>query len=229
MNDLLIVAAHPDDEVLGCGATVRLMVNRGWKAHLAIMTKGVAGRFTDGDAAVTDAQQALEVETQRAAKILGIGQIYNLGFPDNRMDTVGRMDIALKLRPIVETIKPALVFTHHPGDYNWDHQITFDSVMMACRRDPTEFGPPEIRTFEVLSSTERSWSRPATAFCPSVFVNVAATIDAKKRALCCYTSEYRAYPHPRSVEAVEYLARKRGNEVGLPYAEAFELVRKVEE
>lgn len=233
---LLVVAAHPDDEVLGCGATVAKLVRQGWQAALIVMTGGIGGRHSnvsDTNETVKVEQAKLRTQAEQAAEVLGFAQTHYLDFPDNRMDTVSRADLALAIRPLVESIQPSLVLTHHPGDYNWDHTQVFEAVMMACRRniDPDgqpEFSPTEIRTFEVLSSTERAWQSPERAFHPNCYVDVEKTIDLKKRALRCYTSEYRPYPHPRSIEAVEYLARKRGNEVGLPYAEAFHIVRRVE-
>jgi len=127
----------------------------------------------------------------------------------------------------VERVRPDTIFTHHPGDYNWDHTVTFDAVLMASRHSPGEFAAREVLAFEVLSSSERGY-RNGSAFAPTVYVDVSKTIDKKKLALTYYASEARPYPHPRSIEALEYLARKRGGEVGIEYAEAFELIRRVE-
>ncbi len=111
---------------------------------------------------------------------------------------------------------------------DWNFPITvFDAVMMAARSSPGELSPNEIWCFEVLSSTERGWRGRSTPFCPNIYVNIALTIETKKRALAAYSSELRQHPHPRSLEGVENLARKRGNEVGLQFAECFELVRRV--
>lgn len=228
---ILVIAAHPDDEVLGCGATVHKMVNMGWKAQLIILTAGVGGRHASDTSAsdeVRQKQETLGEEMRRAAGVIGYHGIDTFTFPDNRLDTVSRMDIVQAIRPVIEREQPRLVFTHHPGDYNWDHTATFDAVMMAARCNPPDFSPPELRTFEVLSSTERAWQESSRIFSPNLYVDVARSIDMKKLALKYYESEYRPYPHPRSVEAVEYLARRRGNEVGLSYAEAFHIVRKVE-
>lgn len=233
-QSLLVIAAHPDDEVLGCGATVAKLVKQGWQATLVVMTGGIGGRHSAGQGNNIKAEQEeLRQQAKKAANILGFKNTYYLDFPDNRMDTISRADLALALRPIVEDLRPELVLTHHPGDYNWDHTQVFEAVMMACRPNIDHCGQPEafpaeIRTFEVLSSTERAWQSPERAFHPNCFVDVAKTIDAKKQALRCYKSEYRPYPHPRSIEALEYLARKRGNDVGLTYAEAFHIIRKVE-
>ncbi len=212
-NRLLVIVAHPDDEVLGCGATVRRMVDEGWQADLVILTGGVTGRFSDTtstEAEVVAEQEALASETRIAADLLGFEEVYRFDFPDNRMDTVGRMDIVHAIQPIITDICPDLVMTHHPGDYNWDHTIAFDSVLMAARCNPPDHTPDEIRTFEVLSSTERGQIDSARVFVPNIYVNIVDTIETKKQAMKSYVSEYREYPHPRSEEAIEYLARKRG-------------------
>lgn len=228
---LLVIASHPDDEVLGCGATVRLRVDQGWEARLVIMTSGITGRLVDPstDKSEIDADRtALVGQLNKAAAVIGFKETTILDFPDNRMDTVSRMDIAHALIPHIQGFCPDLVITHHPGDYNWDHSQTFDAVMMAARPNPPDHSPAEIWAFEVLSSTERAWQEASRAFHPNLYVDVNKTLAQKKLALMHYENEYRPYPHPRSVEAIEYLARKRGNEVGLEYAEAFHLVRRVE-
>ncbi|MEG3637834.1 PIG-L deacetylase family protein [Magnetococcus sp. PR-3] len=228
---LLVVAAHPDDEVLGCGATVAKLQHQGWQATLVLMTQGVGGRAESADALDEHhraAQQQLAVERDNAARQLGFEQVISFDFPDNRMDTVAKADIAHQVAHVVAQVKPDLVFTHHPGDYNWDHTCTFEAVMMGARCNPPDFSPAEIRTFEVLSSTERAWHQAATTFMPNCWVDVAQTLEHKCQALQCYQSELRNYPHPRSVDGVRNLARKRGNEVGIEYAEAFHVVRRVE-
>lgn len=230
VKKLLVVAAHPDDEVLGCGATVRRLVDQGWVARLVIMTSGVTGRLADaasGGLKAAAEQAALIDQMNGAAKISGFQDATVLDFPDNRLDMISRMDLAHALIPYVQEFCPEVVITHHPGDYNWDHSRTFDAVMMAARPNPPDHSPAEIWTFEVLSSTERAWQDSSRAFHPNLFIDVGHTIDRKKLAMSCYKNECRPYPHPRSLEAVEYLARKRGNEVGLEYAEAFHAVRRV--
>lgn len=229
---VLVIAAHPDDEVLGCGATVALLKRRRWRAVLVLMTRGVGGRAETAAAVGAADRQAMDrlaEETRRAARVIGFDRIVPHDFPDNRMDTVARADLAHALSPIIQAERPDLVLTHHPGDYNWDHTLTFEAVMMAARPNPPDFCPPEIRCFEVPSSTERAWQNPAAAFHPNCWVDVAPTIDRKKLALGYYASELRAYPHPRSLEGIEYLARRRGNEIGIEYAEAFHIVRRRED
>lgn len=229
-KQLLVVAAHPDDEVLGCGATVRRLVDQEWDAALLLMTGGVAGRCT-GDAISSEAtramQKKLSEETAQAAKILGFQKVTTLSFPDNRLDTVGRMDLAHTITAAINEFRPTLLLTHHAGDYNWDHGRVHDAVMMAGRANPPDAHPDEIWAFETNSSTERSWQRAETAFLPTIYMEVSATIEAKVQAMHCYTSEIRPFPHPRSVESIEILARRRGSEVGRHYAEAFSLVRRI--
>jgi N-acetylglucosamine malate deacetylase 1 len=228
---VLVVAAHPDDEVLGCAATVARLKRDGWRAVLMLMTRGAAGRaktFDGVNASHISAQQSLAEETRQAASIIGYDRIISHDFPDNRMDTVPKADVAHLVAQAVLEEKPHLILTHHPGDYNWDHTVTFEAVMMGARRNPPDFSPSEIRTFEILSSTERAWQTQALAFHPNCWIEVASTIDKKYESLKCYHSELRSYPHPRSPEAVRVLAQKRGNEVGVEYAEAFHIVRRVE-
>ena len=228
---VMVIAAHPDDEVLGCGATVHKLVSKGWKAHLVIMSAGVGGRHARDEATTNEflqQQVLLGEQMHQAASIIGYQDIDAFDFPDNRMDVISRMDLAQAIRPVIERVKPDLVFTHHPGDYNWDHTATFDAVMMAARCNTPDFFPTEIRTFEVLSSTERAWQDSSRIFCPNLYVDVSRSIDMKKLAMSYYKNESRPYPHPRSIEAIEYLARRRGNEVGMLYAESFHVVRKLE-
>jgi LmbE family N-acetylglucosaminyl deacetylase len=228
---VMAIVAHPDDEVLGCGATVHHLVSKGWKAHLVVMSGGVGGRYSRNEATsegVAEKKVLLDEQMRRAASVIGYDGIHVFDFPDNRMDLVGRMDLAQAVRPIIERERPDLVLTHHPGDYNWDHTAVFDAVMMAARCNAPDFFPSEIRTFEVLSATERAWQDSSRIFCPNLYVDVSRSIDMKKLAMRYYELEYRPYPHPRSIEAIEYLARRRGNEVGMLYAEAFHVIRKLE-
>lgn len=226
----MVIAAHPDDEVLGCGATIARLKAKKWNCEAIILTDGVAGRHPSGQSDAIHAEQAqLQKESQLAADAIGYSKVYRLGLPDNGLDLVGLNEISLRLKSVVHSFRPDRVFLHHPGDYNWDHRVAFEASMMALRPNAGDFFPREILTFETLSSTERSWQSPQYAFHPNTFVDVGSSIDRKKLALSYYETEYRAYPHPRSIEGVEYLARKRGLEVGLEYAEAFCLIRKIEQ
>ncbi len=230
---LLIVAAHPDDEVLGAGGTIAKRAREGWDMAVIFCASGVKGRLATKQAEhnprVKTELKQLELDSQKAADLLGIRRIYRLGFPDNRMDTVSRMDVSHAIRKVVEKERPQVVITHHAGDYNWDHTIVFQSVLMACRPNVGDFFPQQIFSFEVLSSTERAHQKASTVFAPNHYVPLhEKDLALKTKALLAYRSEIRPYPHPRSAQAVENLAAKRGNEVGLAYAECFELIRGIE-
>jgi len=226
---LMVIAAHPDDEVLGCGATVHKLTQAGWTAHSVIMSAGIGGRHEKDDIRsdeVRRLQVDLEQQMRAAADIIGFQEVHSFDFPDNRLDTVSRMDLTHAIRPLIDQVQPDLVLTHHPGDYNWDHTRTFDAVMMAARTNPPDFGPAEIWLFEVRSSTERSW-QSRQPFTPSIYVDVTNSLAAKEQALAEYALELRQTPHPRSVEGVRALAMSRGHDVGMGAAEAFEEARRL--
>jgi len=225
---VLAIVAHPDDEVLGCGATLALLAAKDWRTGCIMLTKGIAGRYANTAAQeLPQAQLRLAEQRNNALALLNVSFIKCCDFPDNRLDLVSRMDVTHAIKKAVAEFQPSLVLTHHAGDYNWDHQLVFDAVMMATRANYGDDFPEMIATFEVLSSTERAWQAPHNMFCPNIYVNIAETMAIKQRALLCYEDECRPYPHPRSVEAIEYLARKRGQEVGLTVAEAFHMIRQV--
>jgi len=224
---ICVIAAHPDDEVLGCGATVRKYVDAGWRAVCIIMTGGVGGRHgAAADDAVRASQKVLAEQSAAAATVLGFSRLEQLDFPDNRMDVVSRMDISREIKRVLDEERPDLILTHHPGDYNWDHTVTFDAVLMAARHSPGDPSPSEIWSFEVRSSTERGWAG-RLPFAPTIYVTVEATLDAKENALRCYAMELHDAPHPRSVEGIRALAAMRGHEIGQPAAEAFACIRRV--
>jgi LmbE family N-acetylglucosaminyl deacetylase len=228
---MLVIAAHPDDEVLGAGGVIANRTRQGWEVCVVWMTSGVAGRYgspLQDSPDVLGQQKKLSAESRQALKALGVQRHFNLNFPDNRLDIVSKMDMTQALSKIVQTFKPKVVLTHHHGDYNWDHTLTFAAALMACRPNPGDFYPEEIYAFEVLSSTERSYQTAQAVFTPNYFEDISRTIGQKKRALAAYCSEIRPYPHPRSQKGVEILAQKRGLEVGLRYAEAFQLIRKIQ-
>jgi len=227
---VLVVAAHPDDEVLGCAGTVARLKSEGWRAVLMLMTRGISGRAETAaavDASHLAAQQGLADETRRAAALVGYDELISQGFPDNRMDTVPKADLAHVIATVVAREKPDLVLTHHPGDYNWDHGMTFSAVLMGARSSPGEHSPDDIWCFEVASSSERGWAGQGPQFQPTVYVNIETTIGIKQAAMRSYVTELRDPPHPRSIDGITAVARKRGFEVGLEWAECFEVVRKI--
>ena len=217
---VLVVAAHPDDEILGCGGTMALHVDKGDDVYVVFMADGVASRLGK-DNSVIDRGSAAE----NAAKILGVTSVENLDFPDNSMDSVPLLDVTKAIEAKIEKLQPKVIYTHHLGDLNVDHQITHKAVMTACRPQP-DFCVKEIFAFEVLSSTE--WQTPGYfPFMPNVFVDIGKQIDVKRKALEAYSKEMRQPPNSRSIENSIRLNALRGNTVGVEYAESFVLLRKI--
>lgn len=227
MNKILIIAAHPDDETLGCGGTIAKYTKRGDKVYCLFLGRGKTSRYPDQKTeAVEKAKTLLEKEAQEAAKILGILEIFFKDFPDQQYDTAGFLNVVKAIERIKERIKPNIVFTHHQGDLNLDHQITFKAALTACRplKDETV---KKIYSFEVPSSTE--WGNPKgeNYFRPNVFIDISNTFSKKIEALKAYKSELRDYPHPRSVKGLEIIAQYWGTVAGGELIEAFELIREI--
>jgi len=217
---ILVVAAHTDDEALGCGGTIARHVAEGDQVHLLFMTDGVGSR--DG---LDEAAEARQKAAQQAALVLGVSSSTNLNFPDNCMDTVALLDLVKEIEAKIQAIQPQVIYTHHLGDLNIDHQITHKAVLTACRPQPN-FCVKEIYAFEVLSATE--WNSPNTQpFVPNVFIDITNHLPTKIKALQAYAEEMREAPHSRSFEHIEVLAKHRGYTVGVEAAEGFMLVRKV--
>jgi len=220
-RSILVVAAHPDDEVLGCGGAIARHVAEGDAVHVIFMADGVGSRGNEQSAELEARNQARDA----ALKILGVTEWHALDFPDNRMGSVPLLDVVQALEPIVRKIQPQRVYTHHHGDLNVDHRVTHQAVLTACRPLPGS-SVREILAFEVMSSTE--WATPGLApFTPNAFVDVSEYLPKKLEALAAYELEMRPAPHSRSVDHVAALARHRGNSVGVEAAEGFEVVRWV--
>lgn len=216
----MVVAAHPDDEVLGCGGTIARHVSSGDDVHVLILTEGVTGRR----GAKSSDIESLRTAAQRANEVLGVRSLTLHDYPDQRMDSLDRLDVTQLIESHVEKTSPAIVYTHFWGDLNADHVLVSECTSTACRATPDT----PVRTllfFEVASSTE--WA-PKSCFNPNWFVDIALTFDRKMEALQAYASELRAFPHPRSEQAVTHLARWRGATAGVPCAEAFALSRNLE-
>lgn len=221
---ILIVAAHPDDEILGCGATVPKLIREGCKAASLILGEGVTSRDQKRDAKKRKEEiRQLNKQAHKANALIGIKKVFTYDFPDNRFDTVALLDIVKVIEKIKDDIKPDIIFTHYRNDLNIDHQITYKAVITASRPLPGEL-VKEIYSFQIPTSTE--WNYPFT-FNPTVFFDITKTIDKKIEALKIYRGEIRSFPHPRSEEAVKLIARNWGIKAGLPYAEAFELIRYI--
>lgn len=220
-NCVLVVAAHTDDEALGCGGTIARHVTEGDKVYAVFMADGVSSRTASDQADFARRMQAAE----NARVILGIEWNFYLGLPDNRMDSIPLIDVVQKLEPIIDKVRPNIVYTHHHGDLNVDHRITHQAVMTACRPLPGS-SVGAIYAFEVMSSTE--WATPtAEPFLPNYFVDISAHLTTKNDALDAYRAEMRKSPHSRSMQHLSSLVSHRGQSVGVLAAEAFVSIRVV--
>jgi LmbE family N-acetylglucosaminyl deacetylase len=222
-----VIAAHPDDEVLGCGGTVARMAAQGRPVHILLAADGETSRSPPGAPAI-ESQRIVERNqgAEAACRILGCTSVELLAMPDNRMDGLELLTVVQRIEEFLRRYRPATVFTHHAGDVNIDHRIVHDAVIAACRPQPG-YWVRELLFFEVPSATE--WRPPVSGpqFNPNWFVDVSGQLATKVNALQAYRSELREFPHPRSIEAVQALARWRGATVGFEAAEAFVLGRNI--
>lgn len=218
-RSIVVVAAHSDDEALGCGGTIARHSAEGDTVHLIFLADGVTSRR----GATVDGITEREAAATRAHKRLGVLSVSYLAFPDNRLDAVPLLDIVQRLEEILAPLAPEVVYTHHHGDLNVDHRIAHEAVMVACRPLPGST-VKEIYAFEVMSSTE--WGAPGMPwFTPQLSVDISDYIDIKLAALKDYQIEMRPVPHSRSIEHIRALALHRGYSVGVYAAEAFVTVR----
>jgi N-acetylglucosamine malate deacetylase 1 len=221
VKTILVIAAHPDDEALGCSGTIAKHIEQGDSVHLLFMTDGVASRIGSNN---NNAEERLTT-AKDAAQILRVSSFTNLNFPDNQMDSIPLLGIVNEVENKISELQPEIIYTHHIGDLNVDHQITHKAVVTACRPQP-DFCVKEIYAFEVLSSTE--WSAPGVEpFSPNVYIDITDYIDIKKQVLEVYSEEMRQPPHSRSIDNALRLNALRGNSVGVDYAEAFMILRVI--
>ena len=225
MGKILVVAAHPDDEMLGCGGTLARFAKMGASVTILLLGEGPFARSGTSEGREEIIHDAVS-SAQQAASCLGITDIHFASFPDNKFDTIPFLDIVQFIERESAQLAPNLVFTHHAGDLNLDHRLTHQAVMTAFRPLP-EKKVPVILAFEVLSSTEYAAPGSLPPFLPTTFVDISSTLGDKQKALSCYASEMRPFPHPRSHEVVEHLARLRGSQSSVEAAEAFMLCREV--
>ncbi len=216
---ILMIAAHPDDEILGVGGTLIKHVKKGDEVYCLILGEGVTSRGA-GET------ETLHKECREAGKIVGFKEIFLSKLPDNKFDSVPLLDIVKEIEKYLEKTKPDIVYTHQGGDVNIDHKLTYEAVMTACRPCNTNC-PKEIYSFETLSSTEWQFN-DKMQFVPNVYINIEEEIEDKIKAMKAYKSEIRDYPHPRSEKGIRILASFRGLQSGLKHVESFRLERKVE-
>lgn len=226
MKIVLVVAAHPDDEILGVGGTVARHVASGDKVYAIILGEGQTSRGEHREDISQDVVKELHQNTMESARAVGYTDVYFENFPDNRFDQVDLLDIVKAVEKKVRELKPDIVYTHYSGDLNIDHQYTARAVLTATR-PIGDYCVSEIYAFETLSSSEWNFDYSAQpAFCPNVFVDITDYYINKENAMNCYVSELCEFPHPRSLKGMDVLSKTRGMAAGMERAEAFMLVRK---
>ena len=211
---VLAIAAHPDDEVLGCGGTLALHARAGDEVTAVIACEGESLRY--GPTGVGQSEH-----TRRAAEVLGLAESRQLGFPDQRLDTLSLLDLIEPLERVVREVRPSIVYCQFGSDANRDHELLFRAALVATR--PLEDFIEGVYVFDTASSTE--WGYPRE-FVPDTWVDIAQTLDQKLSAMACYKSEVRPYPHPRSLDALRNRGRAWGNQCCMDAAEVFMTVRR---
>ena len=226
---IMIVAAHPDDELLGLGATMHKLIHRfAVETHVVILGEGITSRADDRDTAKWEKELNIHRKNiKEAQQCIGYHSVSTYNFPDNRFDSVELLDLIKTIEKEKASFKPEIIFTHHGGDLNIDHQHTFEAVMTACRPMKGET-VKSIITFETPSSSEWASVADSNPFRPNLFMNISEdNLGAKINGMEKYQFEKRTYPHPRSPKALKIRAQQWGTNIGCDYAEAFCLIRAI--
>ena len=223
---ILVIAAHPDDEILGCGGTMAREAAAGEDVYIAILGEGITSRYDDR--ADADRQKIAELHdrSRQAAKLVGARDVFMFNLPDNRFDSRPLLDVVKIIEELVERTKPHTVYTQHGGDLNIDHVVTYRATLTATR-PMAGCCVRCVYSYEVASSTEWAFQQFAPVFQPNKFVDIVDTLETKIQAMEIYESEARPFPHPRSPESLKAIATRWGTQVGLSAAEAFCLVREI--
>lgn len=223
---ILIVAAHPDDEVLGAGGTIAKYVSEGAIVKLLIVTDGSTSQYRN-EADILKILEEKKCETENAAKELGIAEVIYGGLPDMKLDVTEHIKVNQVIETVIDDFQPEVVFTQFYGDVNMDHQCVYKSTMVACRPVPGQC-VKELYSYYVPSSTDWAVHNLNSVFLPNYYVDIDGIYAEKKyKAMECYATELRDFPHPRSIESLKIIDRANGIHVGLKCAECFMLHRSV--
>lgn len=218
---IAVIAAHPDDELLGAGGTLARHVMAGDEVHAIVIADGAGSRYPG------EMMAALEKDARRAAEVIGFASVRFQSLPDQRLDAIPLIELTQLLEGVLDDVAPRVIYTHFPHDVNTDHGLVARAAWTACR----PYCRPELRRFAVFetpSSTEWAWPIDGSQLQPNLFVDVAESLDTKIAAMECYESELRDYPHPRSARALRERAAFWGSQVGRLAAEPFRVLRDLE-
>ena len=232
--NVLIIAAHPDDEILGMGGTIAKHTSQHDNVTIIYMATGITARKEPAEYEIKSIPkkiqekwqqeiEKLQQDARKSAKLLKVKTVKFFDFPDNEMDGIHLLKVVKVIEKEIKIAKPDRIYTNHYGDLNVDHKVVSNAVLTACR--PSSFLVKEILCFEVLSSTE--WSYPYN-FSPNYFSNIEKHLTKKVNAMKLFKSEIKKFPHPRSLENIRSVAARWGSVCGFKAAEAFEMIRKIE-
>lgn len=214
-KNVLVIAAHPDDELLGVGGTLALHTDAGDQVTCVVVAAGALKHDSDG-------ARGVHAQAQRAASVLGIKDLRLLDFPDQGLDRFSLVDIVTPLEQIVEDVRPDIVYLQYGYDINRDHQLLFQAALVATR--PMERFIQAIFSFDTVSSTE--WAYPRS-FVPDTWVDITTSLERKIEAMACYETELREWPHPRSLHSLRVKAQTTGSQVVAEAAEGFMTIRRI--
>ncbi len=214
---ILVIAPHPDDEVIGCGGTIAKYTNRNAEVYLCIVTDAYTPDWSE------EFIKNRSKEIEKANKILGIKNTYFLNRPTAKLDTIPQKELNQSISDIIMEIKPDIVYIPFNGDLNKDHRLVFETSLVALR--PIKHIVKKILSYETLSETE--WGQELEVFSPNIYEDISKTFEIKIKAMKAYKSEIKKSFHPRSLNVIEALAIKRGSETGVRFAEAFKLIREI--
>ncbi len=221
LKKILVIAAHPDDEVLGCGGLIRLLANRGCECSVLILTGGSDTRYPK------EMEDVLRNNAKEANEILGTTKLFFEYLPNQQLDAIPLTTVIQTIEKYTLDIKPDALFTHHGGDLNKDHKVVYEASATAARPAP-EQSIKQLFTYYVASSTDWNAVIGERTFIPNTFIDIEEVFEAKQKAMIAYSSECRAWPHPRSPEALEAYARFWGLSSGMICAEPYQLLRSTE-
>lgn len=221
MKKVLVIAPHPDDEVLGCGGIIAKNINENNEVYVCVVTKGVEPLFSEEDEA-SDRRQCLEVH-----KYLGIKDTFFLDLPAAMLSGVPTYQLNGKIAEAINAVKPDELYIPFKGDMHLDHKLIADACMVACR--PRSDKPiKKVYAYETLSETGWDTPTPENTFIPNVYVDISEYLDTKVKAMEKYSNQIMEYPSPRSAEGIKALAMYRGSTVNKKYAESFMLIREID-
>jgi N-acetylglucosamine malate deacetylase 1 len=218
--NVLVIGAHPDDEVLGLGGTLARHVRNGDVVYPLICADASQVRYAE------DQRAKLKEACRKSCVELGLQEPEFLGFPDQKLDTFSQIELTRPIEERIQAYKPEVVYTHHAGDINRDHQVLNEVTLVATRPKPGGM-VSRVLSYYVPSSTDWAPYTAERAFFPTWFIDISDTIEDKLRAVAHYSSETPPYPHPRSLEAIRSQARFWGSSLGLEYVEPFVLLRNL--